>query len=96
MPVLFPFERDIQSIGHALSAVDISPTDILQTAVVPKGRDNLSFIGYIIADRLRFDRIGKEVNMDDYRYKALQTLTRSRFDVAQNLTREKRRRLRGG
>lgn len=27
--------------------------------------------------------------MDDYRYKSLQTLTRARFDVVQNLTREK-------
>ena len=50
MPVLFPFERDIQSIGHALSAVDISPTDILQAAVVPKGRDNLGFLGYAYGD----------------------------------------------
>ncbi len=46
---------------------------------------------YIIADRLRFGRIGKEVYMDDYRYKALQTLTRARFDAVQNLTREKQR-----
>ena len=29
--------------------------------------------------------------MDDYRYKSLQTLTRARFDVIQNLTREKQR-----
>lgn len=29
--------------------------------------------------------------MDDYRYKALRTLTRARFDVIQNLTREKQR-----
>ena len=29
--------------------------------------------------------------MDDYRYKALQTLTRARFDAIQNLTREKQR-----
>ena len=28
--------------------------------------------------------------MDDYRYQALRTLTRSRFDIIQNLTREKR------
>lgn len=44
---------------------------------------------YVIADHLRFGRIGKEVYMDDYRYTALQTLTRARFDVVQNLTREK-------
>ena len=29
--------------------------------------------------------------MDDYSYKALQTLTRARFDVIQNLPREKQR-----
>ena len=46
---------------------------------------------FVIADQLRFGRIGKEVYMDDYRYKALQTLTRARFDVIQNLTREKQR-----
>src|SRR5699024_6476395 len=36
-------------------------------------------------------RINREVYMDDYRYKSLQTLTRARFDVIQNLTREKQR-----
>lgn len=29
---------------------------------------------FVIADKLRFDRITKEVYMDDYRYKALRTL----------------------
>ncbi len=46
---------------------------------------------YVIADCLRFGRIGKEIYMDDYRYKALQTLTRARFYAVQNLTREKER-----
>ena len=46
---------------------------------------------FVIADHLRFGRIGKEVYMDDYRYKALQTLTRARFYAVQNLTREKQR-----
>ncbi len=46
---------------------------------------------YVIADRLRFGHIGKEVYMDDYRYKSLQTLTRARFDVIQSLSREKQR-----
>ena len=46
---------------------------------------------FVIADHLRFGRIGKEVYMDDYRYKSLQTLTRARFDVVQNLMREKQR-----
>ena len=44
---------------------------------------------FVIADHLRFGRIGKEIYMDDYRYKALQTLTRARFDIVQSLTREK-------
>ena len=44
---------------------------------------------FVIADHLRFDRIAKEVYMDDYRYQGLRTLTRARFDVIQNLTREK-------
>ena len=42
---------------------------------------------FVIADHLRFGRIAKEVYMDDYRYQALRTLTRARFDVIQNLTR---------
>ena len=46
---------------------------------------------FVIADHLRFGRIAKEVYVDDYRYQALRTLTRSRFDVIQNLTREKQR-----
>ena len=41
---------------------------------------------FVIADHL-----AKEVYMDDYRYQALRTLTRARFDVIQNLTREKQR-----
>ena len=45
----------------------------------------------MIADHLRFGRIAKEVYLDDYRYQALRTLTRARFDVIQNLTREKQR-----
>jgi transposase len=46
---------------------------------------------FVIADNLRFGRIAHPVCMDDYRYKALQTLTRSRFYVVQNLAREKQR-----
>ena len=46
---------------------------------------------FVIADHLRFGRIAKEVYMDDYRHQALRTLTRARFDVIQNLTREKQR-----
>lgn len=46
---------------------------------------------FVIADSLRFGRIGSPIYMDDYRYKALQNLTRSRFYAVQNLTREKQR-----
>ena len=52
---------------------------------------NDSVDAFVIADKLRFGRITKEVYMDDYRYKALQTLTRARFYAVQNLTREKQR-----
>ena len=44
---------------------------------------------FVIADNLRFGRSNREVFMDDYRYKALQTLTRARFYAIQNLAREK-------
>jgi transposase len=46
---------------------------------------------FIVADSLRFGRIGSPIYMDDYRYKALQTLTRARFQVVHNLVREKQR-----
>jgi len=46
---------------------------------------------FVVADSLRFGRIGSPVYMDDYRYKALQNLTRARFYAVQNLTREKQR-----
>ena len=46
---------------------------------------------FVIADKLRFGRITKEVYMDDYRFKSLQMLTRARFFAVQNLTREKQR-----
>ena len=44
---------------------------------------------FVIADNLRFGRITPAVYMDDYRYKALQTLTRARYFAVQRLTREK-------
>ena len=46
---------------------------------------------FVIADCLRFGRINKEVYLDDYRYKALQNLTRVRFFAVQNLVKEKQR-----
>lgn len=52
---------------------------------------NDSVDSFVIADNLRFGRIASEVYMDDYRYKALQNLTRARFFAVQNLTKEKQR-----
>jgi transposase len=46
---------------------------------------------FIVADNLRFGRIADAIYMDDYRYKALQNLTRARYYAVQNLTREKQR-----
>ena len=46
---------------------------------------------FVIADNLRFGRITNEVYMDDYRFKALQNLTRARFFAAQNLAKKKQR-----
>ena len=57
----------------------------------PELPKNDSVDAFVIADHLRFGRINTEVYMDDYRYKALQTLTRARFFAVQNLTREKQR-----
>lgn len=50
--------------------------------------DNIDTL--IIADYLRFGRISKEVSLDE-KYIALRNLTRARFQVAQNLSREKTR-----
>ena len=46
---------------------------------------------FVIADNLRFGRIASPICLDDYRYKALQNLTRARFYAVQNLSREKQR-----
>jgi len=46
---------------------------------------------FIVADALRFGRINNEVYMGDYRYDALKKLTRARFFVVQNRTKEKLR-----
>ena len=71
---------------------------VLNPKQVKKFKDSYSDLpkndyvdSYIIADALRFGRISKEVYMDNYRYKALQNLTRARFFAVQNLTKEKQR-----
>ena len=52
---------------------------------------NDSVDAFIIADNLRFGRITQEVYLDDFRYKALQLLTRARFAAIRNLAKEKQR-----
>lgn len=71
---------------------------VLNPKQVKKFKDSYSDLpkndyvdSYIIADALRFGRINKEVYLDDYRYEALRHLTRARFFVVQNLTKEKQR-----
>ena len=52
---------------------------------------NDSVDSFVIADCLRFGRINKEVYLGDYRYKALQNLTRARYFAVCNLVKEKQR-----
>ena len=56
---------------------------------LPKNDDDVD--AFVIADKLRFGRITKEVHMDDYHYKALQTLTKARFYAVDILCLERRR-----
>ena len=46
---------------------------------------------FVIADCLRFGRINKDVYLNDYRYIALQNLTRARYYAVCNLVKEKQR-----
>ena len=52
---------------------------------------NDSVDSFVIVDCLRFGRINKEVYIGDYRYKALQNLTRARYFAVCNLVKEKQR-----
>ena len=80
---LVPYNRKI----HVLNPKQVSKFKEAYNDL-PKNDDVDAFI---VADCLRFGRINKEVYLDDYRYKALQNLTRARFFAVQNLTREKQR-----
>ncbi|MBO5008205.1 MAG: hypothetical protein J6D26_05170 [Clostridia bacterium] len=51
----------------------------------------VTFDSFVIADCLRFGRINKELYIGDYRYKALQNLTRARYFAVSNLIKEKQR-----
>lgn len=78
---------DISKSIHVLNSRQISKFK-LSYPDLPK---NDAVDSFVIADNLRFGRISKEVFMDDYRYKALQTLTRARFLAVQNMSKEKQR-----
>ena len=80
---LVPYNRKI----HVLNPKQVSKFKEAYNDL-PK---NDSIDSFVIADCLRFGRINKEAYLDDYRYKALQNLTRARFFAVQNLTREKQR-----
>ena len=80
---LVPYNRKI----HVLNPKQVSKFKEAYNDL-PKNDDVDAFI---IADCLRFGRINKDIYLDDYRYKALQNLTRARFFAVQNLTREKQR-----
>ena len=80
---LVPYNRKI----HVLNPKQVSKFKEAYNDL-PKN-DNVD--AFIIADCLRFGRINKEIYLDDYRYKALQNLTRARFFAVQNLVREKQR-----
>ena len=80
-----PYPLDYMDLDAYYWLVDISYKSYPE---LPK---NDPVDAFVIADQLRFGRIGKEVYMDDYRYKALQTLTRARFFAVQNLMWEKER-----
>ena len=80
---LAPFHRKI----HVLNPRQVNK---FQEAYndLPK---NDSVDSFVIADCLRFGRINKEVYIGDYRYKALQNLTRARYFAVCNLVKEKQR-----
>ena len=90
---LMMYLREDATLGHFNRKFHV-----LNPKQVKKFKDSYSDLpkndpvdAFVIADNLRFGRITKEIYMDDYKYKALQNLTRARFFSVQNLTREKQR-----
>jgi transposase len=59
--------------------------------IYPDLQKNDFIDAFVIADHLRFGRITDAIYHDDYRYKALQLLTRARFSAVKNLIKEKQR-----
>ena len=80
---LAPFNRKI----HVLNPKQVKKFKEAYNDL-PKN-DNVD--SFVIADCLRFGRINKEVYIGDYRYKAVQNLTRARYFALCNLVKEKQR-----
>jgi transposase len=83
-------DHDLSKFNKKIHVLNAKQVDKFKESYpdLPKNDDVDAFV---IADYLRFGRINKEVYMDDYRYKALQNLTRARFFAVHNLSREKQR-----
>lgn len=80
---LAPFNRTIHVLNpKQVSHFKESYNDLPKTDYVDS---------FVIADCLRFGRINNDVYLGDYRYKALQNLTRARFSAVSNLIKEKQR-----
>jgi transposase len=90
---LMIYMREDASLGHFNRKFHVlNPKQVKKFKDVhPDLPKNDPVDAFVIADNLRFGRITKEIYMDDYRYKALQNLTRARFFAVQNLAREKQR-----
>ena len=80
---LAPFDRKI----HVLNPKQVSKFKESYNDL-PK---NDYMDSFVIADCLRFGRINKDVYLNDYRYIALQNLTRARYYAVCNLVKEKQR-----
>jgi len=87
------FLREDSALGHFNKNIHVlNPKQVKKFKdAYPDLPKNDAVDAFVIADNLRFGRIGNEVYIDDYRYKALQNLTRARFFTVQNLTKEKQR-----
>ncbi len=87
------FLRDDGTLGRFNKKIHVlNPKQVRKFKdAYPELPKNDAVDAFIIADNLRFGRISAAVYMDDYRYKALQNLTRAHFFAVQNLTKEKQR-----
>lgn len=87
------FLRENGALGHFNKNIHVlNPKQVKKFKdAYPDLPKNDAVDAFVIADNLRFGRIGNEVYIDDYRHKALQNFTRARFFTVQNLIKEKQR-----